>query len=323
MKLIRINEKSDVNLLAQKSEFKNGSVIALGFFDGVHLAHRELLSKAKDEALNQNLPLLIFTFSADGSEIKSDSKRLITDEEKILLLKECGADCVLLAKFSLFMNMTAEAFAREFLAKSLHARSVVIGFNYKFGKGGRGDAVVLKSIMHECGADTIIIPPYTYRGEEVSSSRIRTLIAKKQFGEATRLLGKPYFIEGCVSHGLGLGKKLGFPTVNVSLPTDRVSPPVGVYATAIRIGEKTFAALTNVGSCPTFDERAVHTESFILNYSGDLYGQKIKICFVEFLRDEKKFLSPEELISQINVDKMQVLRMVNDSKWQEIGLNLQ
>ena len=139
--------------------------------------------------------------------------------------------------------------------------------------------------------------------------------------EAAKLLGKPYFLSGKVSHGLGLGKKLGIPTINLALDSERFILPSGVYATATAVDGKLFPSLTNVGVCPTFDERDNHAETFILNFDDDVYNKNVRIYFVEFLRDEKKFSSAEELVMQINVDRNKTLELFGDMKWQELGLN--
>lgn len=322
MQVIRITDSEDLNKIKENHVFsEHGSVVALGFFDGVHLAHRTLIAKAKDIAEQKKLRLVIFTFAGDDKLIKADSKRLFTDNEKLSLLEECGADLTVIANFTVFSGLAAENFVTDFLIRSLGAAVAVCGYNFKFGKGASGDSETLCKLMKSSGAEAEVVEEYNVDGVPLSSTYIRTLLSERRIREAAKLLGKPYFISGIVSHGLGLGKKLGIPTVNVELPSGRFVLPAGVYATVTAVGDKLFPSLTNVGVCPTFNERQIHTETFILNFNDDVYNENIRIYFVDFLRNEKKFSSAEELLMQINVDKTKTLKLFGDIKWQELGLN--
>lgn len=322
MQVIRITDSEDLNKIKENHVFsEHGSVVALGFFDGVHLAHRTLIAKAKDIAEQKKLRLVIFTFAGDDKLIKADSKRLFTDNEKLSLLEECGADLTVIANFTVFSGLAAENFVTDFLIRSLGAAVAVCGYNFKFGKGASGDSETLCKLMKSSGAEAEVVEEYNVDGVPLSSTYIRTLLSERRIREAAKLLGKPYFISGMVSHGLGLGKKLGIPTVNVELPSGRFVLPAGVYATVTAIGDKLFPSLTNVGVCPTFNERQIHTETFILNFNDDVYNENIRIYFVDFLRNEKKFSNAEELLMQINVDKTKTLKLFGDIKWQELGLN--
>ena len=215
----------------------------------------------------------------------------------------------------------AESFVTDFLADTLGAEVAVCGYNFKFGKGATGTPEALEELMSKVGGEALIVEEYTVDGSPLSSTRIRELLSSRMVREAATLLGKPYFLSGKVSHGLGLGKKLGIPTVNISPDPYRFLLPSGVYATVTEIDSKLYPSLTNVGTCPTFDEREIHTETFILNFNSDVYSKNIKVYFVEFLRDERRFSSAEELIMQINVDKNKTLELFGDIKWQELGLN--
>lgn len=322
MQVIRITDSEDLNKIKENHVFsEHGSVVALGFFDGVHLAHRTLIAKAKDIAEQKKLRLVIFTFAGDDRLIKADSKRLFTDNEKLSLLEECGADLTVIANFTVFSGLAAENFVTDFLIRSLGAAVAVCGYNFKFGKGASGDSETLCKLMKSSGAEAEVVEEYNVDGVPLSSTYIRTLLSERRIREAAKLLGKPYFISGMVLHGLGLGKKLGIPTVNVELPSGRFVLPAGVYATVTAIGDRLFPSLTNVGVCPTFNERQIHTETFILNFNDDVYNENIRIYFVDFLRNEKKFSNAEELLMQINVDKTKTLKLFGDIKWQELGLN--
>ena len=138
--------------------------------------------------------------------------------------------------------------------------------------------------------------------------------------EASALLGAPYFLTGKVAHGDGRGKSLGLPTVNTDIPDEKLTPRVGVYRSAVVIGEKIYAGVTNVGTCPTFGERVPHAETYILDFDGDIYGEDIRIYLLEFLRDERHFDSADELILQIKLDINYTIKKNGEEKWQELGL---
>ena len=326
MKVISYTAEEDMNFLKRKLDlaFNNsyaGCVVALGFFDGVHLAHRKLISEAKKASILRRLPLIIFTFSGSNTSLKANTERLYSDEEKLSLLKECGADAVLISDFEAVSELDEVSFVSDFIIKTLNAAVAVVGYNFSFGKGASGSCADLREYMSLNGRECISMEMFTDSGAPVSSTRIRELLRKKDMGEAARLLGKPYFITGNVQHGLGLGKTLGIPTVNTSLPGGRFSPPDGVYLSAVILGGKKHASLTNIGVCPTFGERASHAETYILDFNGDLYGEQIRIYLCEYLRGEKKFESEKELKEQIKSDTDTALALWEDIKWQEIGLN--
>ena len=322
MKIIRVTQSSYTDSLDEYRSFATlGTVTVLGFFDGVHIAHRALIREAKEIANQEDLPLTVFTFFGDTNELKASAKRLFTDDEKLSLLEECGADCAIIADFSVFRDISAENFVKDFLVSALNTHVAISGFNFRFGKNASGNSDDLRRFMMNAGRGAEIFDEYLYENKTLSSSYIRALLSEKKLKEAAVLLGKPYFLSGKVSHGLGLGKSLGIPTINTELPIGRFILPYGVYLTAIKIDGKIYRALTNIGSCPTFEKRKAHIETFILDFDGNLYDQNVRIYFIAHLRDEKLFSSAEELIMQINIDKNRALAISGDVKWQEFGLN--
>lgn len=321
MQTLVIKDSQDLRSISEHFARSGGTVVALGLFDGVHLAHRALIAEARAIAEKLCLPLTVFTFSGNSGQIKASSKRLYSDKEKLSLLEECGTDITVMADFGTLSGLGAEAFVEDFLLGSLSARVAVCGYNFRFGRGAAGDCDTLRELTKSHGAKAVVIEDYRVNGISLSSTRIRELLSERRVSEARELLGRPYFISGKVLHGLGLGKKLGIPTVNIPLPKERFTLPVGVYATAAEIDGRLFPALTNVGVCPTFEAREIHSETFILNFNEDAYGKNIKIHFIDFLRDEKQFSSANELVMQINVDKNKTLELFGDLKWQEFGLS--
>ena len=281
-------------------------VIALGFFDGVHLGHRDLLMKAREAAARLKVPFGVFTFRSSGN-IKAGAKRIYTDTEKCEILAELSADFTVLAEFSELSGISAEEFVSRVLIDSFGARIAVAGFNYRFGKGASGDASALSVLMKAVGSEALICEEFKLDGKTVSTTLIREALALGDIKKAERLLGAPYKIKGVVARGRGEGTRLGFPTLNTHPTPEILLPKKGVYHTEARIGSTLYTALTNVGTCPTFDERELHLETYLLDFSGNLYDEEISIYFIDYLREEKRFSSEKELIMQINVDKNKIL----------------
>ena len=306
-------------LRAGKIAHGSGCVLAIGFFDGVHIAHRDLLRHAKDLAEERNLPFGVFTFRTDG-RIKAGAPRIYTDEQKAGIFAGLGVDFTIFADFDAISGASPEEFVKEILVSDLNCRACVAGFNFRFGKNAGGSADDLIRLMQESHGEAFIKKEIIYEDRTVSASRIRELLADGKIKDANILLGAPYSIRGVVSHGESLGRRLGYPTVNLDIHDGFSTPKSGVYRCAAVIGESIYPALTNVGICPTFGGRKLHSETHILNFSGDLYGETIDVFFLDFMREEKAFSTQEQLIMQINVDKNKAISENGDITWQELGL---
>ena len=293
--------------------------VSIGLFDGFHIAHRELLLKTKEIAKERNLLFGIFTFISDKA-IKSGAKKIYSTKEKLEIAESLGADFVCVANFSDISEISAEDFVKKTLISDLSAKVAVAGFNFRFGKGALGNAESLVTLMKAFGGEAYVFDEYTSGGVTVSSTLIRSLLAEGKMAEAGSLLGEPYFLTGVVTHGDGRGKALGLPTVNTDIPEEKLSPKAGVYRSVVIIDGKAYSGVTNVGSCPTFGERTPHAETYILNFEGELYGEKIRIYLLEYLRDEKRFDSAEALILQIKLDINYTNEKNGDLKWQDLGL---
>lgn len=322
MRTFTIENEKELDALGKSGAvFENGCVLALGFFDGVHKAHRALIGSAGAEAKRLGIPLAVFTFSAESTSLKPQSLRLFTDKEKESELTALGIDATLIFSFELIKNITAEDFIEEILVKKLNTHTAFCGFNFRFGKNASGNTELLFEKMKSLGKSTVIVPEIKEKDGEISSSAIREMLSSKKLDEATRLLGKPFFANGKVLHGLGLGKKLGFPTVNLEFTSEKFTLPAGVYFTAVKIDDRLYPSVTNFGVCPTFDEREIHAETFIFDFDKDIYGEEIRLYFIEFIRDEIKFSSKNDLIMQINIDINKALQLAKETKWLEIGLS--
>ena len=271
--------------------------VALGFFDGVHVGHRALLYDCVKRARESGLVPTVLTFPTEALGIKAARTRLYSTEEKIKLFEECGIMQTIVVDFASVSGLSPEDFVTLVLVSDLGARVALAGENFRFGHRAAGDATLLTHLMRAAGGDAAIHSMESctlLSGERVtvSSSRIREHLSLGEVKEAAALLGAPYRILGDVVHGNGVGTALGFPTLNTDI--DELSPiKCGVYRTELVARGVGYPALTNVGTCPTFVERKKHAETFIPGFSGDLYGERIEIRFLEFIREEREFSSPE------------------------------
>ena len=293
MKIYEYSENVSVDFSA--------SVIALGLFDGVHKGHRALLASAKKEAEKRGLPLAVFTFYSEN-KLPKGTTRLYSTNIKNELLEKTGAEYVIYADFETISDVSAESFVRDIIIKKLKARLAVTGLDFKFGKGRAGDARLLSKIMKDVGGECLLVPDETLSGKKISTSSIKELLGSGEPKLAAQFLGEPYFIEGEIVHGDGRGETLGLPTVNISLQKDKHFLKQGVYFTQIVIDGKSYTGLTNLGKCPTFEERDFHAETFILGFSKNVYGKRARIFLLDYLREEKRFNSREELTEQIKKD---------------------
>ena len=296
------------------------TAIALGYFDGVHIGHRELISLLVREARAKKLSPYVLTFEDSISKTKNTQSIIYNLEEKIEIFASLGVDGVIVADFSSISGLSPESFTQCVLIDSLGAELAISGYNFRFGKYASADSSRLIELMDSAGKRALVLSEQKIGGKTLSATVIRELINTHQLDLATKMLGTPYYITGTVEKGLGLGKGFGFPTVNIPLRSD--SPlPTGVYRTAVKIGEKLYTGITNIGKCPTVKERDIHTETLIADYEGDLYGQTVKIYFLGYLREEEHFDSVDTLREQIYADRDKAIKENGDLKWLEIGQN--
>jgi riboflavin kinase/FMN adenylyltransferase len=296
------------------------TAVALGYFDGVHIGHRELISLLVREAKEKGLASYVLTFADDISKTKKTQSVIYNTEEKLTIFDSLGVDGVIVADFDSIKSLPPESFVNDVLIDSLGAEVAISGYNFRFGNGASADSNTLIELMEKRGKKATILSEQKRDGKILSSTAIRELIKDGKLDEATEMLGLPYFVEGVVEKGLGLGKAYGFPTVNTLIRENSPLPP-GVYRTAVETGGKIYTGVTNVGSCPTVKEREIHTETLIADFDGNLYGEKIRIYFLGYLRQEKQFNSIDELREQIYTDKQRSIEENGDLTWLVTGLN--
>ena len=281
------------------------SVVALGVFDGVHLAHRAILGAAVARARALGVQSLACTFDPHPMEVLQPGRApvpLTTIPERLDLMAETGLDGAVVIAFTRELAaMEPEAFVKDVLVERLRAREVVVGFNHRFGRGARGDAALLDSLGERLGFRAHVVEPLRVDGVPVSSSEVRAALQRGDVAVATRFLGRPYSVGGHVVHGAGRGRTLGFPTANVR-PDRPVLVPAGVYACDLLLDGAPFPAAVNIGVRPTFGDATTTVEAHVLDFSGDIYDRPVILRFRERLRPERKFASVEDLKAQIAED---------------------
>ena len=275
-------------------------VVALGFFDGVHVGHQALLSKMTD--VSEGGLRCVYTFeNHPASFFKPCEKHeyICLPEEKIELLKKYGAQEILSPRFNeKIASVTADDFAR-FLFEHLGTKAVVVGKNYRFGKGAQGDSQLLAAFAEKRGASVHVVDTVELFGEAVSSTRIRMAVKNGDVEAAGEMLRRPFAISGKVVEGKKLGRTLNIPTANITAPENRVIPLDGVYEGRVTVEGESYRAVVNVGANPTVDGKMRTIESHILDFSQNIYGEEITISFISRIRGEVKFASVEELKEQI------------------------
>ena len=302
---IRILDLSRDRMLIQA--LPGATVVALGNFDGVHCAHRALLAAATRRAKMTDTHSAVFCFDPPSSDYLTNLQRkhLSTIEEKLALFAECGIEYAILASFPAFRQVTPRDFIEQILKAQCHARSVICGFNYRFGQFGAGTT---NTLIDHFGADDVsVVPPHcvSIDGREtvVSSSVTRHLLSIGEVAIACRLLGQPYRFTAAVTRGKQLGQKLGFPTINQTPPQEKILPSPGVYVTRAWIDGEWVGGVSNVGCRPTVERNAVENcETHLLDFNRDLYDQTITIEFLERLRGESRFHSLDELKAAVARD---------------------
>jgi riboflavin kinase / FMN adenylyltransferase len=280
-------------------------VVALGNFDGVHLGHRAILKAAIDRARDVAGTAFALTFDPLPAKVLAPSRAprlILAPEDKLELLRASGIDAVIVIDFTLALSrLTPDEFVRDYLLGRIGARAVVVGHSVSFGHKRGGNAEVMVELGRRMDFESIVVGPVTVEGEEVSSTRIRELIAAGEIRAAARLLGRNHFLSGTIVHGRERGRTIGFPTANLDAATECL-PPDGVYATRVILPDGAFPSITNVGMRPTFAEPARTIEAHIFDFDRNIYGARIQLEILERIRGERKFESGQALAAQIAQD---------------------
>ena len=286
-----------------------GTALAPGFFDGVHLGHRAVVARTREEARSLDMPSAVLLLDRHpATVVRPDSApRLLTDlSQRLALLRELDVDYAVLLHFDEERSLQApEDFVAEVLVEDLRARAIVTGEDFHFGLRRRGDATLLHTLAETYGFRAVQVPPLRLDGEVVSSTAVRRAVAAGDVDRATALLGRAYEVHGVVEHGDHRGRTLGFPTANVAVPGDMLLPADGVYAGWYRRPDGArHAAAISVGRRPTFyDENGLLlVEAYLLDFDGDLYGEQAWVEVACWLRGQLRFTSVDELIEALRAD---------------------
>lgn len=298
--MVVMDENFDIKL-------ETSTYIALGSFDGLHIGHLSLINKTIELSKANNSKSMIFTFKNHPLSIINTEvvpKLLMNNETKVETLSKLGVDYINMIEFDKsVMQLSPEEFVSGIVSK-YNARGLIVGFNYRFGYKNLGDVELLETLSKKYGFKLYVIAPVEYGGEPISSSRIRNVLSEEgNIKKANSMLSRQFMIEGAIIKGKQLGRKLGFPTINLNYDRSFVLPRGGVYYTNVEYMNSVYKGITNIGYNPTVENTKLSVETFILNFNQDIYGEKVKIYFIDRIRDEKKFYSLEELSAQLIKDK--------------------
>ncbi len=292
--------------LTELSSSKEPIGIALGTFDGLHIGHQEVIGRMVAHCIEKGYKSVVYTFSNHPRELTRNGhkvQKLASNSDKIKLIEATGADYLLMVPFDeTFMKTSPDLFVKNFLIDGMNVKSLAVGFDYRFGKGAEGDVDLLKQLSVKYGYELMVVSPVSLNGHKISSSEIRDRIKHGDMAAARAMLGRPYSVVGPVIKGKQVGRKLGFPTANILPETHMSLIKPGVYVSYTEVGNVLYPSLSNVGYNPTFDQTELNLESFLLDFDEDIYGETIRIFFIDHIRDEQKFDSLEALIARMKED---------------------
>lgn len=294
----------------------NQTVVALGMFDGVHLGHRALLSRAAEAAHQNGDRAVAFTYTNHPKELFSGAFAYIcTPEQRETLIRDCGCDLVDSIPFdAAFASMTPEAFLDWLNARYAGGISAIVaGYDYRFGAKAAGDTALLRTLCEARGIESIVIDKVTVNGITCASTKVREAIAEGDLPLATLLLGRPHVLVGKVVHAKALGRQYDYPTANLKAG-NQILPPDGVYATELLFSGRRYDAVTNVGMNPTVGGTVRTIETHAIDAKLDLYGKRIGVAFYQKLRGERRFENRDALFRQIGEDVRIAKKVLQEMK---------
>ena len=296
-----------MKIIEKTTEFRIGqeTAVAIGKFDGFHRGHQKLLNRIKEQK-ERGLAAVVFTFVPSPAAFfsKEPEQDLTTIEEKRKIFEEAGVDYLIEYPFyQEIADMDPEIYISRVLVEQLNAKCIVAGEDVSFGKKGLGDCRLLKEKAMQYGYEVVIIDKVLYKGKEVSSTYVREAVRQGDMELADQLLGQPYHVGGTIVHGRHLGSSLGMPTVNIVPPEQKLLPPNGVYFSYIKMNGNIYQGITNIGTKPTVSGEAVMgVETYIYDFSRDVYGQEAEVYLLHYKRPEMRFDGIEALKAQMATD---------------------
>ncbi|MES1925401.1 riboflavin biosynthesis protein RibF [Salinisphaera sp. T31B1] len=293
-----------------------GCALTIGNFDGLHRGHRAIVAQLKSRAGAMDVPCAMMSFEPMPREFfdaQGAPARLSSLREKMQSARDLGIDLFVCARFdSAFAALSPERFLEELIGRRLGARYILVGEDFRFGKARAGDLDTLARFAADRDIEIAPLPEVCVDGARVSSTRVRQALAEGAVRRAARLLGHDYWVSGRVVKGEQLGRTLGFPTANLRLAR-RPAPRYGVYAVRVDLGQgRQYGGAASFGVRPTVNGREPLLEVFLLDFDGDLYGRRIDVSFVEFIRGEERFESLDSLTRQMHRDVEQVRRCLTE-----------
>ena len=298
-----------------KVEPQKETLLTIGVFDGIHLGHQRLLTHLRDEARKKNWLSSVVTFKSHPKAVLSPENKLLwlSDmETRISLIRDLGIDVIVVLPFtSELARLTAQRFV-QLLKEYLKMRGLIIGPDFALGRDREGDAEKLRLLGQEMGFSVEVIPPVVLDGQVVSSSAIRQALTQGDMKKAEKLFGRLFSLNGLVVGGDRRGRTLGFPTANLELKPEQALPSDGVYATIAHVGRELMPSVTSIGVRPTFGGGKRLVETYVIDYEGELLGQRLTLDLVDRLRDEKRFDTVEELKSQMGRDVEQARQVLSE-----------
>lgn len=289
----------------EKIDTVKESVVTIGNFDGLHRGHQVLIKKATEYAKANNVISIVFTFKNHPVNYfrPNSVKNIITNEEKVKILKSMGVDCVINIPFDEYMTkMSGYDFIKEILLDTLGAKKIIVGHDFTFARNKEGNIKLLQELSQQYGFSLEIVKPIKLDDIRISSTYIRKLISDGNVEDVYKYLDRNYKLSGDVIHSKKLGRTIGFPTANISINENMIVPKVGIYATKVYVNGEIYYGATNVGYNPTVNGDNLSIETNILEFNEDIYGKVITIEFLERIRDEKRFNGIEDLKSQLQKD---------------------
>lgn len=297
----------------------NNAVVTIGTFDGVHIGHRKIISRLKELAAATGGETVVLTFFPHPRMIlhpEDESIKLInTIPEKAELLEAMGVEHLIITPFSRdFSNQTAEGYIRDVLVKMIGTKTIVIGYDHRFGKDRHGGLADLLRLAPVYGFEVVEIPEQDVHDMAVSSTRVRAALMGDEIEEANELLGYPFFVTGTVIRGDQIGRQIGYPTANIVISEQyKLVPPGGIFAVRVLAGGEVHYGMGYIGTRPTINGLTRNIEVNIFNFDQDIYNQKIRVEFLYYIRGDIKFASLDELIGQIAKDKVEVMKRLGSS----------
>ena len=280
--------------------------VALGTFDGLHIGHQEVIRTMILNCQKRNIKSCVFTFSNHPRGLTTSNgapPRILSLADKTKLLESFGVDILVLLRFDeRLMGIPADEFVRDILINGLNTRYLTVGFDFRFGKGAKGNVNLLKAYSEDGHYDVDIVSPIERDGEKISSSAIRELLMDGNIEDVKAQLGRHHHVSGEVVKGKRLGNEIGFPTANLKISANMTLIKPGVYVTKTSVRDTVYYSVSNVGYNPTFDQKMFNLETYILDFDKDIYGEIITIEFYTRIRDELKMSSIDQLVEYIKND---------------------